>query len=107
MSTAGAGGAAGGGAKAAPAAGAGGKAKGEMYKQGVKESDVRMANIIAAKGVADAVRTSLGPRGMDKMIQGETGEVSFRRVMKLWDYNIASDADLCKAMGDVGDVGVL
>ena len=25
--------------------------------------------------VADAVRTSLGPRGMDKMIQAEKGEV--------------------------------
>jgi len=30
--------------------------------------DVRTSNIVAAKGVADAVRTSLGPRGMDKMI---------------------------------------
>lgn len=26
-------------------------------------------------GVADAIRTSLGPRGMDKMIQAEKGEV--------------------------------
>ena len=26
-------------------------------------------------GVADASRTSLGPRGMDKMIQAEKGEV--------------------------------
>ena len=34
-----------------------------------KSHDVRAANIIAAKGVADAVRTSLGPKGMDKMIQ--------------------------------------
>lgn len=34
-----------------------------------------MSNIIAAKGVADAVRTSLGPRGMDKMIQKGDGEV--------------------------------
>lgn len=25
--------------------------------------------------VADAIRTSLGPRGMDKMIQAEKGEV--------------------------------
>jgi T-complex protein 1 subunit delta len=30
--------------------------------------DVRTSNIVAAKGVADAVRTSLGPKGMDKMI---------------------------------------
>lgn len=37
--------------------------------------DVRIANILAAKAVADAIRTSLGPRGMDKMIQGGDGEV--------------------------------
>jgi len=40
-----------------------------------KERDVRTSNIIAAKGVADAIRTSLGPRGMDKMIQKGDGEV--------------------------------
>lgn len=34
-----------------------------------------MSNIIAAKAVADTVRTSLGPRGMDKMIQQADGEV--------------------------------
>jgi len=33
-----------------------------------KTKDVRQANIIAARAVADAIRTSLGPRGMDKMI---------------------------------------
>ena len=37
-----------------------------------KEKDVRLSNIIAAKGVADAIRTSLGPRGMDKMIQNKS-----------------------------------
>jgi len=35
----------------------------------------RDQNIIAARAVADAVRTSLGPRGMDKMIQSGKGEV--------------------------------
>jgi len=34
-----------------------------------------MSNIIAAKAVADTIRTSLGPRGMDKMIQKGPGEV--------------------------------
>jgi T-complex protein 1 subunit delta len=43
--------------------------------KGEKERDVRMANIAAAKAVADCVRTSLGPRGMDKMIQEGDGEV--------------------------------
>jgi len=27
-----------------------------------------MTNIMAAKAISDVVRTSLGPRGMDKMI---------------------------------------
>lgn len=35
---------------------------------------VRTANIIAARAVADAIRTSLGPRGMDKMIQNPRGQ---------------------------------
>lgn len=36
---------------------------------------MRESNIIAAKAVADAVRTSLGPRGMDKMISSPNGDV--------------------------------
>ena len=36
--------------------------------------DVRILNIESAKAVADAVRTSLGPRGMDKMVS-QGGEV--------------------------------
>lgn len=36
---------------------------------------MRTANILAAKAVADAIRTSLGPRGMDKMIQSGNGDV--------------------------------
>lgn len=35
---------------------------------------VRLSNIIAAKAVADVIRTSLGPRGMDKMIRTAKGE---------------------------------
>jgi hypothetical protein len=35
---------------------------------------VRTANIIAARAVSDSIRTSLGPRGMDKMIQTGKGE---------------------------------
>jgi T-complex protein 1 subunit delta len=38
------------------------------FKEKEKEKDIRIANILAAKGVADTVRTSLGPRGMDKMV---------------------------------------
>lgn len=35
---------------------------------------VRAGNIMAARAVSDAIRTSLGPRGMDKMIQSGRGE---------------------------------
>jgi len=37
--------------------------------------EVRLSNLVAAKATSDAVRTSLGPRGMDKMIQTSKGEV--------------------------------
>jgi T-complex protein 1 subunit delta len=50
-------------------------AQGGRFQEKSKEHDVRQANMIAAKGVADAVRSSLGPKGMDKMIQSKDGEV--------------------------------
>ena len=42
----------------------------------LRQQTVRETNIRAAKAVADAIRTSLGPRGMDKMIKDHKGEVS-------------------------------
>jgi len=51
-------------------------AGGEMKNtKKVKESDVRTMNILAARAVASAVRTSLGPKGMDKMIEQTGGSV--------------------------------
>lgn len=41
----------------------------------VKEKDIRSNNIIAGISVADVVRTSLGPKGMDKMIEDSHNEV--------------------------------
>ena len=49
--------------------------KHERYVDTKRKDDIRHANMLAAKGVADAVRTSLGPRGMDKMLTSGTGEV--------------------------------
>jgi T-complex protein 1 subunit delta len=40
-----------------------------------KGKDVRTSNIIAAKAIATAIRTSLGPRGMDKLLTKAGGEV--------------------------------
>ncbi|KAJ1975199.1 T-complex protein 1 subunit delta [Dimargaris cristalligena] len=46
-----------------------------VYKDKEKPMEVRSSNIVAGKAVSDAVRTSLGPKGMDKMIQTGSGEV--------------------------------
>lgn len=50
--------------------------KESYFKDKDKPESVRNSNIVAAKAVADAVRTSLGPRGMDKMIQSGNGDVT-------------------------------
>jgi len=49
---------------------------GNAYKDREKPTQVRASNITAAKGVADAIRTSLGPKGMDKMIKSADGNVT-------------------------------
>ncbi|KAL6760482.1 chaperonin complex component [Haematococcus lacustris] len=49
--------------------------KGELYKESAKKKDVRTTNIESAKAVADAVRTSLGPKGMDKMVSSPNGDI--------------------------------
>lgn len=52
------------------------------HRESARKKDVRTSNIEAAKAVADAVRTSLGPRGMDKMVRSSAcgkARVSQRR----------------------------
>uniref|UniRef100_A0AAQ5ZA62 T-complex protein 1 subunit delta n=1 Tax=Amphiprion ocellaris TaxID=80972 RepID=A0AAQ5ZA62_AMPOC len=63
-------------AMAAPKASNAGKNKGGAYVDRDKPAQIRFSNISAAKAVADAIRTSLGPKGMDKMIQDEKGDVT-------------------------------
>nr|AQT40874.1 T-complex protein 1 subunit delta [Glaciozyma antarctica] len=58
---------------AAPTTGA--PAARRNFQNTEKPMEVRLSNMTAAKAVADAVRTSLGPRGMDKMITTANGEV--------------------------------
>ena len=47
-----------------------------MRSKNSKPEEIRRSNIMAAKALSDAIRTSLGPRGMDKMIQDAKGEVT-------------------------------
>lgn len=54
--------------------GAGNK-QGETFNKNERTEDVRMTNIKAAKGIADIMRTSLGPKGMDKMIITGKGQL--------------------------------
>ena len=61
----------------APAAtNSGSKSAGLMSQKKSKPVEIRRSNIQAAKALSDAVRTSLGPKGMDKMIQDPKGEVT-------------------------------
>ena len=46
-----------------------------LYQDKEKPALIRQSNMQAAKAVADAVRTSLGPNGMDKMITDPKGNV--------------------------------
>jgi T-complex protein 1 subunit delta len=52
------------------------KSTGLMTSKNTKPQEIRSSNIRAAKALADAIRTSLGPRGMDKMIQDAKGGVT-------------------------------
>jgi len=61
---------------AAAAGGGGDGGSKSEYKDKDKPTQIRYSNIQAAKAVADAIRTSLGPRGMDKMIQASNGDVT-------------------------------
>jgi len=47
----------------------------ESKEQKTRGRTVRQSNITAARAIADAVRTSLGPKGMDKMIVSASGDV--------------------------------
>merc|ERR1719171_929784 len=49
--------------------------KGDTYDDKSDTEDVRYRNMVAAKAIADIVRTSLGPRGMDKMVIDGRGDV--------------------------------
>lgn len=48
---------------------------GSTYDDRSDTEDVRLRNMVAAKAIADIVRTSLGPRGMDKMVIDARGDV--------------------------------
>jgi len=48
----------------------------QAKKKRLSGLDAHKANILAAKAVSDSVRSSMGPRGMDKMVVGPDGDVT-------------------------------
>lgn len=50
--------------------------KEQEQKSRLKGLDAQKANILAAKTVAKVLRSSLGPKGMDKMLQSPDGDVT-------------------------------
>mmetsp|Transcript_22381 Transcript_22381/g.64210 ORF Transcript_22381/g.64210 Transcript_22381/m.64210 type:complete len:544 (-) Transcript_22381:108-1739(-) len=48
----------------------------QSKKKRLKGIDAHKANILAAKAIAESVRSSMGPKGMDKMVVGPDGDVT-------------------------------
>jgi hypothetical protein len=52
----------------------------QEQKSRVRGLEAQKANIMAAKSVARILRTSLGPKGMDKMLQSPDGDVTISKL---------------------------
>ena len=50
--------------------------KEQEAKSRVKGLEASKSNIVAARGVARIMRSSLGPKGMDKMMQSSDGDIT-------------------------------
>ncbi len=48
----------------------------QASKRRLKGVDAIKSNILAARSVAQTLRTSLGPKGLDKMLVGPDGDVN-------------------------------
>lgn len=51
------------------------RAEGETQNKSQKTEDTRIQNIRAAIAIADLMKTSLGPKGMDKLIETKKAEL--------------------------------
>lgn len=55
--------------------------KEQEQKTRIRGLDAQKANIAAARSVARILRTSLGPKGMDKMLQSPDGDVTISKLL--------------------------
>ena len=56
--------------------------KEQEAKSRLKGLEAQKANILAAKTVAKVLRSSLGPKGMDKMLQSPDGDVTISELAR-------------------------
>jgi hypothetical protein len=70
-------------------------------KSRVRGTEAVKANILAAKTVARTLRSSLGPKGMDKMLQSPDGDVTISKcVCHISLLAGAATADACRCNRD-------
>ena len=58
--------------------------------------DAQKANIAAGKAVARILRSSLGPKGMDKMLQGPDGDVTICSFLTFFFFNFSIEHSLIR-----------
>lgn len=61
----------------------------QEQKSRLRGLDAQKANIAAGKAVSKILRTSLGPKGMDKMLQSPDGEVTVSKYLLRSRYSLA------------------
>eukprot|EP00899_Mesostigma_viride_P003157 jgi/Mesvir1/12842/Mv05874-RA.1 len=83
----------------------------QEQKQRLKGIDAQKNNIMAAKTVAKILRTSLGPKGMDKMLQSPDGDVTISTWMavgSIGGFSLANDgATILEQMEVENQIGKL
>merc|ERR1719356_2216458 len=48
----------------------------QAKKKRLRGVEAHKANILAAKAISESIRSSMGPKGMDKMVVGPDGDVT-------------------------------
>jgi hypothetical protein len=66
-------------------------------KTRIKGIEAVKASILAAKTVARTCRSSLGPKGMDKMLQSPDGDVTISEseIVKIWPEGLDASSRYC------------
>ena len=76
-----------------------------ILKEGTKRDkgkDAQYNNIAAARAIADAVRSTMGPRGMDKMLVDSLGDVVITNDGVTILKEIDVDQDACGSCKNTG-----